>query len=385
MRGKQPLTRYNMTTGRLRIALITETYPPEINGVALTLGKAVAALQARGHTVHIMRPRQQEEPLQEGLVAAFPLFFYPQVKLGWANPAAISHCLQSWGSEVVHIATEGPLGYAALLAAKKLNLPVVTSFHTNFDQYFSLYGIPALRHLARAYLRHFHNATRQTLVPSQGTLQRLHQQGFLHLQQWGRGVDTQRFHPQWRDVQLRQQLGLEDQDLLLLYVGRLAREKNLPPLLAAFRQLSKDYPRAMLALVGDGPLRDEISQFAQQRIYCAGMKSGMDLARWYASADLFCFPSCSETFGNVVLEAQASALPIIAYDCPGVCEQVRDGVHGLLLPRDSDWDRALHTLCANPADRQRMGTAGRLRAESQSWERSFDVLEAAYRQQVHSC
>lgn len=371
-----------MTTGKLRIALITETYPPEVNGVALTLGKAVEELQARGHRVQLIRPRQADELPQEGLVTALPLFFYPQVKLGWACPTAIGRCLQAWGSEVVHIATEGPLGYAALLAAKKLNLPVVTSFHTNFDQYFSLYGIPSLRYLVLLYLRHFHNATRQTLVPSQGTLERLHQQGFLRLQQWGRGVDTQRFHPQWRDAQIRQQLGLGANDLLLLYVGRLAREKNLPPLLAAFRKLSRDYPKAMLVLVGDGPLRGEINQSAQERIHCAGLQRGMDLARWYASADLFCFPSCSETFGNVVLEAQASALPIIAYDCPGVSEQVQDGVHGRLLPRGSDWDRPLHALCANPADRQRFGTAGRLRAESQSWTRSFDILEAVYQRQT---
>lgn len=136
-----------MTTGKLRIALITETYPPEINGVALTLGKAVEELRSRGHEVRVIRPRQSDESAQEGLVKAFPLFFYPQVKLGWASPGYINDCLQSWSSEVVHIATEGPLGYAALIAARKLGLPVVTSFHTNFDQYFSLYGIPALHHL----------------------------------------------------------------------------------------------------------------------------------------------------------------------------------------------------------------------------------------------
>ncbi|MBU2809897.1 glycosyltransferase family 1 protein [Acidithiobacillus thiooxidans] len=371
-----------MTTGKLRIALITETYPPEINGVALTLGKAVEELRSRGHEVRVIRPRQSDESAQEGLVKAFPLFFYPQVKLGWASPGYINDCLQSWSSEVVHIATEGPLGYAALIAARKLRLPVVTSFHTNFDQYFSLYGIPALHHLARLYLRHFHNATRQTLVPSQGTLRRLHQQGFLHLQQWGRGVDTQRFNPQWRDAQIRQDLGLSDEDLLLLYVGRLAREKNLPPLIAAYRKLSRNHPRAILVLVGDGPLRSEINQYTNERIYCAGMQSGMNLARWYASADLFCFPSCSETFGNVVLEAQASALPIIAYDCPGVCEQVIHGENGLLLPRDSDLETAMQTLYSNPTERQRLGKAGRLRAESQSWTRSFDILEATYQQQL---
>jgi Glycosyltransferase len=371
-----------MITGKLRIALITETYPPEINGVALTLGKAVEELRARGHEVQVIRPRQSDEAAQEGLVKAFPLFFYPQVKLGWAHPGYLTGCLQAWRSEVVHIATEGPLGYAALIVARKLGLPVVTSFHTNFDQYFSLYGIPALRHIARLYLRHFHNATRQTLVPSQGTLQRLHQQGFLHLQQWGRGVDTQRFSPQWRDENIRKDLGLGDEDLLLLYVGRLAREKNLPPLLAAFRKLSRNHPGAILVLVGDGPLRSEIDQYANERICCAGMQSGMNLARWYASADLFCFPSCSETFGNVVLEAQASALPIIAYDCPGVCEQVIDGEHGLLLPRNGDLETAMQKLYSNPAERQRLGKAGRLRAESQSWTRSFDILEATYQKQL---
>ncbi len=371
-----------MTLGKLRIALVTETYPPEINGVAMTLGKAVEALRLRGHEIHLIRPRQSGESQTEGLVAAFPLFFYPQVRLGWAWPQLIRQWLHAWRIEVVHIATEGPLGCAALLAARQLQLPVVTSFHTNFDQYFHWYGIPFLRHSAESYLRYFHNATRQTLVPSQGTLTRLSEQGFVDLKIWGRGVDTQRFHPQRRDDLLRRAFSADPDALVLLYVGRLAKEKNLPPLLSAFTNLRKNHPGAILILVGDGPLRAEISRLESEGVYCVGSKCGEDLARWYASADLFCFPSCSETFGNVVLEAQASGLPIIAYDCPGVSEQVQNNVHGLLLPRDSDWKAPLQRLYADQQARHAFGKAGRLRAESQSWTRSFDVLEAAYQQQI---
>ncbi|MFA7494728.1 MAG: glycosyltransferase family 1 protein [Acidithiobacillus sp.] len=371
-----------MTAALLRITLVTETYPPEINGVAITLGRAVEALRQRGHEVRVIRPRQAHEAPDVGLVTALPLFFYRQVKLGWVSPLTIRAWLQAWRSEVVHIATEGPLGCAALFAARQLHIPVVTSFHTNFDQYFGWYGAPFLSRLARAYLRHFHNATQQTLVPSEGTLIRLGKQGFQRLRRWGRGVDCLHFHPRWRDESLRGRLGLGPKDLLLLYVGRLAREKNLPPLLAGFRTLHQHLPTTALVLVGDGPLREEFNDLTHEGIHCVGVQRGSDLARWYASADIFCFPSCSETFGNVVLEAQSSGLPVIAYHCPGVDEQVNHGVHGILLPRGSEWQDALQTLCTHTEQRHQFAQAGRQRAESQSWSRSFDILEAVYREQV---
>ncbi|MHB1266354.1 MAG: glycosyltransferase family 4 protein [Acidithiobacillus ferriphilus] len=371
-----------MTETAMRITLVTETYPPEINGVAITLGRAVEALRARGHDVTLIRPRQAEESPSPGLMFALPLFFYRQVRLGCATPSTLQRWLRDWGSEIVHVATEGPLGLAALIAARRLHIPAVTSFHTNFDQYAAHYGLPLLGHGARIYLRAFHNAGKLTLVPSQSTLDRLQAQGFQQLRRWGRGVDTVRFHPQWRDDSLRESLGLGPEGRLLLYVGRLAPEKNLTPLITGFRALRRSCRTTVLVLVGDGPLRPEFSRLSHEGILCVGMQQGMDLARWYASADLFCFPSCSETFGNVVLEAEASGLPILAYDCPGVNEQVDDVVHGLLLPPGSDWTAMLQLLCKDSGLRHTFGAAGRLRAESQSWTLSFDMLEAAYREQL---
>ena len=375
---------WRMTETAMRVTLVTETYPPEINGVAITLGRAVEALQARGHEVTLIRPRQAGESPSPGLMPALPLFFYRQVRIGCATPITLQRWLRDWGSEIVHIATEGPLGLAALIAARRLHIPAVTSFHTNFDQYAAHYGLSLLGHGARIYLRAFHNAGKLTLVPSQSTLDRLQAQGFQQLRRWGRGVDTVRFHPQWRDDALRESLGLGPEGRLLLYVGRLAPEKNLTPLITAFRTLRRNGLTAVLVLVGDGPLRPGFSRLSEEGILCIGMQRGMDLARWYASADLFCFPSCSETFGNVVLEAEASGLPILAYDCPGVNEQVSDAVHGLLLPPGSDWAPMLQLLSKDSGLRQKFGAAGRLRAESQSWMHSFDVLEAAYREQLGS-
>ncbi|MHB1281982.1 MAG: glycosyltransferase family 4 protein [Acidithiobacillus sp.] len=371
-----------MTETAMRITLVTETYPPEINGVAITLGRAVDDLRARGHDITLIRPRQAEESPSPGLMSALPLFFYRQVRLGCATPTTLQRWLQGWGSEIVHVATEGPLGLAALIAARRLHIPAVTSFHTNFDQYAVHYGLPLLGRGARTYLRAFHNAGKLTLVPSQHTLDRLQAQGFQQLRRWGRGVDTVRFHPQWRDDTLRESLGLGPEGRLLLYVGRLAPEKNLTPLITAFRALRRSCLTTVLVLVGDGPLRPGFSRLSHEGILCVGMQQGIDLARWYASADLFCFPSCSETFGNVVLEAEASGLPILAYDCPGVNEQVDDAVHGLLLPPGSDWTAMLQLLCKDSGLRHKFGAAGRLRAESQSWARSFDVLETAYREQL---
>jgi glycosyltransferase involved in cell wall biosynthesis len=235
----------------------------------------------------------------------------------------------------VYIATEGPLGWSALTAARRLGIPAATGFHTRFDDYVGRYGAGFLAPWVLAWLRRFHNRGDMTLVPTLELQLQLQAQGFRQVQRLGRAVDTRQFHPGWRDAALRERWGLADEDLAVVSVGRLAPEKNLALTVAAFRALQARHPRARLILVGDGPVRAEL-QAANPDLLFAGVQRGDELSRHYASADLFLFSSLSETFGNVTLEAMASGLATVAYDYGAAREHLRHGEHGAAVPFADD-------------------------------------------------
>jgi len=374
-----------MTQGQrvLRLMLVTETFPPEVNGVARTLGRWVETFKKRGHLVSVVRPRQPGEAKELERVYGMALPFYRQVRLGVAGPLRLLRILDKHGPDLVHIATEGPLGLSALLSCLWRGVPVASSFHTNFDHYANHYAFWGADYLAFAYLRWFHNQTAVTLVPSKETQRRLTQAGVQRVEIWTRGVDGELFHPRHRDEALRASLGLGRLGILLIYVGRLAVEKNLAVLLQAFARLraslSPDRREQLrLALVGDGPLSDSLQANTPSGVVLAGERHGAELSRWYASADLFAFPSVSETFGNVVLEAQASGLPVVGFDSPGVNEQVTPEVNGYLVPPGGDLVPYLERLCLDEALRRRMGSAARARAERLDWKPIFDELEQRY-------
>jgi glycosyltransferase involved in cell wall biosynthesis len=363
----------------LRLTLVTETYPPEVNGVARTLKRWVATFRERGHHVHVIRPRQRHDNPSPDHVHGLPLPLYPQMRFGVASPVRLRNILRRHAPDLVHIATEGPLGLAALLAAISLNLPVASSFHTNYDHYLRHYGFGALGPLLFGYLRWFHNRTAVTLVPSEATRQRLLADGVRGVELWSRGVDADLFHPRHRDPVLRQELGLRPDDVLLMYVGRLAAEKNLGALLRAFVALRQRLAgRVRLALVGHGPLAEPLRALDLPGVIFAGERHGTELSRWYASADVFAFPSLSETFGNVILEAQASGLPVVGIDCQAVRERVKDGCDGLLVPPGAEMTDALDELCRRRELRESLSAAARVKAERQVWGPIFDGLEERY-------
>lgn len=322
----------------MRIAYITETYPPEVNGVSLTVERTVRHLRARGHEVDLIRPRQSGEVPGEGTgemrTMGCPIPMYPDLRIGLASAASLRQRLERTQAELVHVATEGPLGWSAIKAAQSLSLPITSDFRTNFHEYSRYYGLGWLKPVVLDYLRRFHNHGQRTFVPTQATRDRLAAEGFERLEVVGRGVDTVLFSPEKRSPELREALGASEGPILL-YVGRLAAEKSVELALCAFEAVRMRMPGASMVVVGDGPLRKTLEEdFPDARFI--GAQHGEDLARWYASADLFLFPSSSETFGNVTLEALASGLPVIAFDTAAAADHVDDCDNGLLVPLGED-------------------------------------------------
>jgi glycosyltransferase involved in cell wall biosynthesis len=325
----------NMADRKLRIAVVTETYPPEINGVAMTISRMVEGLR-QNHEVELIRPRQnkqdsakQELTLQEVLVRGFPIPRYPDLKLGLPAKQRLVKLWTENRPDVVHLVTEGPLGSSALAAARKLGIPVSSDFHTNFHSYSRHYGFGWLYKTVAAHLRNLHNRTDATLVPTRELRDTLAKDGYMNLQVVARGVDTTLFHPSKRSKALRREWGLVGDDLAVIYVGRISAEKNLPLVLRTFKAMQDINPNLKLVLVGDGPVRAELQRQNPGYIF-AGMRTGEDLAAHYASGDIFLFPSMTETYGNVTVEAMASGLAVLAYRYAAAAEHIeheRNGLH----------------------------------------------------------
>lgn len=386
-----------MTTDRpLRIACVTETYPPEVNGVAVTMARVVEGLVARGHVVDLLRPCQSgEQPTGQrpasvdGLLLhrlpGLPIPRYRDLRMGLPAAARLRRLWQVERPDIVHIATEGPLGESALRAARALGLPVSSDFRTHFDAYADHYGIGFLRRPIAAWLRHFHNRCDVTMAPTEALRGTLATQGYRGLQVLTRGVDTTRFQPSRRSPALRESWGAGPDDPVVLHVGRLAAEKNLAVLSEAFDAITRELPRARLVVVGDGPERADLQARHPQAVF-TGQQRGDDLARHYASADLFVFASLTETFGNVTTEAMASGLAVVAYDHAAAGQLVSPGVEGLLAAPDDRNGFVAHALSL-AGDLPRCRTMGRLarqRAEGLGWDAIVARFEAILEAAIHA-
>ena len=370
----------------LRVAVVTETYPPEVNGVAATIARVVDGLHGRGHELQLVRPRQgrhdsagDADRMLHLLVRGLPIPRYPQLKMGLPSTRALVKLWTTHRPDVVHVVTEGPLGWSALQAARHLRLPVVSDFRTNFHAYMRHYGLAWLHNPMRVYLRKFHNRTACTMVPTEGLRSELAASGFERLRVVSRGVDTRQFDPSRRSDALRAKWGAHRSTSVVLCVGRLAAEKNLDLLLTAFESMRAEVPGVRLVLVGDGPDRAQLAQRCPGAVF-AGMQHGEDLAAHYASADIFLFPSVTETFGNVVPEAMASGLAVVGFDYAAAGQLIRHGDNGLLVrmaDHESFCDVARGLVGELPRARA-LGAQARLTACRLDWGRIVDAVEAEY-------
>lgn len=298
-----------------------------------------------------------------------PIPFYPGLRFGLPSKRRLIRLFEDFRPQVVHIATEGPLGLSALRAAAALEIPTCSSFHTNFHQYGRFYGYAGLVRPLVAYLRWFHNRTRRTLVPTVGVRASLAMEGFERLDILARGVDAELFDPARRDEELRRSWGVGPRDPVALYVGRLAKEKHPELACRAFAELRRLWPGCRTVVVGDGPAAAEMKKRDPQTVFC-GMRRGEDLARHYASADLLLFPSLTETFGNVLLEGMASGLAVVAFDYAAAGTLVQHGKDGFVAPfgQEERWLDQVRALPAVSFERlRRVGKRARDRALGQTW------------------
>lgn len=372
----------------LRVAVVTETYPPEVNGVALTVQQLVQRLQARHHAIQLVRPRQpqafndrSDNTLDEVLGRGLPIPRYPQLRLGLPMKRVL---LSNWTKrrpDLVHVATEGPLGWSALQAARKLKLPVSTDFRTNFHAYSRHYGVGWLRQPIAAYLRKFHNLAHCTMVPTPELQRELSAMGFDRLLVVARGVDTERFSPAKRSEGLRTSWGVAPEQPVLLSVGRLAAEKNLDLLVRSWQAMRVVCPDLRLVVVGDGPERAALQRACPDALL-VGSLSGEALAQHYASADLFLFTSLTETYGNVTPEALASGLALLAFDYAAGAELVRHGDNGLLAPfGDADaFVRRATDLAASPSLAQHLRERARSTTLAHDWSQIVGQVETIWEQ-----
>lgn len=314
----------------MRIDIITDTFAPDINGVAMTLGRLSAGLIGSGHRVTVICSGDQAT--SSTTIAAIPLPGYKEVRIGMPGPFKLRKRWLKKRPDVIYVATESPLGVSAVSVAAGLGIPVTTGFHTNFHEYMQQYKLKALQPAAMSYLRHMHSRAHATMAPSQEVVDMLQREGIKHAQLLGRGVDTQLFCPTRRCASLLESWGASETAPVILSVGRVAAEKNIPLVMRAFEELQRSQPDARFVVVGDGPLR-ESWQKAQPWVHFAGMQRGEDLARHYASADVLLFPSETETFGNVVLEGMASGLVVVSYDYAATAQHIRHGENGIKVPK----------------------------------------------------
>ena len=379
------------TTKRpLRIAVVTETYPPEVNGVARTIGAMVDCLRTRGHSLQLIRPRQSRADVEANapgletvLRPGLPLPRYRELRMGLPAKRALLRAWREHRPDIVQVVTEGPLGQSAVGAARQLAVPVVSEFHTNYHDYSRHYGFGLFSKVVAGYLRRLHNRSDCTLVPTDELKMQLAAAGYRRLAVVGRGIDLDLFGAHRRDRELRRTWDATDRDLVVAYVGRLAPEKNLPLFVEACRAMQAADARLRVVLVGDGPAGQALRASHRGFVF-AGMRSGVDLARHYASADALLFPSLTETFGNVTTEAMASRLAVVAFDYGAARQHIRDRANGLLAPfgKPAAFTAAALELAADRNLRERLRAAARQTAEGLSWDRVVDDLEAVFREVI---
>lgn len=382
----------------MRVAIFTDTYTPDINGVALTLNKWVKYLEQHEHEVIVFAPEGKEQLSNEERIKrykSFPFVLYPELQAAFPNPINIDKQISQFQPDIIHVATPFNLGLFGRRYAVKNEIPFVASYHTNLDQYLKSYKLNWAKALLNQYLFWFHQECQAVYAPSKQTANHLKQQAYPQVKVWPRGVNHQVFEPpQSKDSVKRlvaEKYDLSDKKINILYVGRLATEKSIMILIDSIKELPMSLRlKVQVLIVGDGPIRSELqAEISKHRlpIHLLGFLEGDDLSQIYQAGDLFFFPSSTETFGNVVLEALSTGLPVIGANAGGVKELVVSSHNGILCPpEDTDsFVEALVFLLSSPSVRKYYGNNARDYALKFSWNNIFDNFATSLGTIVKAC
>ena len=358
------------------VAVVTETYWPEVNGVAMTLFRLVTGLAKLGHDIQLVCPHRKERNISAMPgnifylpVKGVPIPGYREAKFGLGSPRKLKQLWHAERPDVIYVATEGPLGWSSIKNANKLGIPVVSGFHTNFHSYSQHYSLGILEKFIGRYLVNLHNKTHATITPTDEQKAMLATMGMKNIAVMGRGVDTRLFTPDKRCPALRTQWGVEDNEPVMIYVGRIAEEKNLQLTIETYFALREINDKLKFVLVGDGPLTTKLRKDHPEFIM-AGTQTGEALATHFASGDIFAFSSLTETFGNVILEAMASGLAIVAYDYAAARLHIKSGDNGLLadLNDSQDFVHKAKSLLQNDVLLKKLRANAGRDALQHSWE-----------------
>lgn len=365
----------------LRIALITETFLPKIDGIVTRLCHTLRHLRSMGHTILLVAPEgvQEYEGIPVHGVPGFAFPIYPDLKLAVPRPS-ITKALEAFRPDLVHAVNPAVLGVSAFFFTTSHHIPLVVSYHTHLPKYLQYYGLQRLEGLMWWSIRSGYNRADLTLATSSAMQRELEEKGIQRVNLWRRGVDTEMFHPSRASQEMRARLTEgHPEDKLLLYVGRLSAEKEIE----RFRELLSALPGVRLALVGDGPHREKLERhFAGTPTHFAGFLHGEELASAFASGDAFFLPSRTETLGLVLMEAMAAGCPVVTTRAGGTSDIVQDGVTGYLCdPNDPESVvRAIQRLLLDPAHRETLSRQARLDAEQWGWNAASRQLEGYYRE-----
>ncbi|HEY5560879.1 MAG TPA: glycosyltransferase family 1 protein [Clostridiaceae bacterium] len=368
----------------MKVAIFTDTFLPQINGVAKTLGKFAEYMDANSIDYRIFAPVVNHEESTEKVKRLISVKFvlYPQIKLSLPNYFYIAKELDAFKPDIIHAGTPFNLGLCGLKYAKSARLPVVTAYDTNFPDYLRYYKLNFLKSTSWKYFKWFHSKCDINYCPSMATLNLLKEKGFKNLDLWGRGIESDNFSPSFRDVELRKSLNVDDK-IVFLYVGRISKEKNLDIFMNVARKLNKKYSdKIHFTLVGDGPMMKDLKEEALPNMDFTGFLSGIPLSKRYASSDVFMFTSSTETLGFVILEAMASALPVISCSEGGVAENLVDGFNGIACEtrNEEDYYAACERLILDKDYRIELGKNGREHVLKKDWNNTFDTLISSYKE-----
>ncbi len=363
----------------MKIAIFTDTFYPDINGVARTLKHFTNYLEKQNISYKVFAPNSDSNEYISTNIRRFKswsFFLYPECRLALPNILRMKAELEAFSPDIIHVATPFNMGLCGIYLSKKLSIPLVGSYHTDFDYYLQFYDLQFLSSILWKYMKWFHKPFKKNFVPSHETLTQLTRHGFANLEIWPHGVDCELFHPYYDQESVREKRSITKK-YLLTFVGRLAPEKDVETLMSVANALPAEVSKQVQWLiVGDGPLRDEMQAQSSANMIFTGYITGTELAEIYSASDVFVFPSPTETFGNVVIEALASGTPAITANSGGVKNIIKHGETGFLCETGNaaEFKDAIIKLINNDSLRKQIGREARDYALTQNWDTIFDHL-----------